>query len=95
MRLAKVLGTVVATVKHPSYEGQRIMLCQPLSMSGKPKGPQMIALDRVDSGPGDTVLILSEGNGVRQILAPEKPPVRSLIVGVVDAVTCQEEVTVD
>ena len=95
MRLAKVLGTVVATIKHPSYEGQRIMLCQPLSMAGKPKGPQMIALDRVDSGPGDTVLILSEGNGVRQILAPEKPPVRSLIVGVVDAVNHHEDVTVD
>ena len=95
MRLAKVLGTVVATIKHPSYEGQRIMLCQPLSMSGQPKGPQVIALDRVDSGPGDTVLILSEGNGVRQLMNQGKPPVRSLIVGVVDALTGMDGVLVD
>ena len=86
MRLAMVIGTVVSTIKHPGYEGQRIMLCQPLTMTGKPKGPQMIALDRVDSGAGDTVLVLTEGNGVRQLMAPAKPPVRSLIVGVVDSV---------
>jgi ethanolamine utilization protein EutN len=86
MRLARVLGSVVATIKHPSYEGQRIMLCQPLSPAGEKMGSQMIAVDRVDSGPGDLVLVLTEGNGVRQLMGQKDLPIRSLIVGVVDAV---------
>ncbi len=86
MRLARVLGSVVATVKHPAYEGQRIMLCQPMCPAGEKMGKQMIALDRVDSGPGDLVLVLTEGNGVRQLMGADAGPIRSVIVGVVDAV---------
>lgn len=86
MRLARVLGSVVATIKHPAYEGQRIMLCQPMSPTGEKMGKQMIALDRVDSGAGDLVLVLTEGNGVRQLMGSDAGPIRSIIVGVVDAV---------
>ena len=86
MRLARVLGTVVSTVHHPAFDGRRIMLCQPLAPQGEPKGSQVIALDRVDSGPGDLVLILSEGTGVRQLYDEKDFPVRSVIVGVVDSV---------
>ena len=86
MRLARIVGTVVSTIKHPAFEGHRMMLCQPLAPNGDRLGSQMIALDRVDSGVGDLVLILSEGNGVRQLLQAGQPPIRSLIVGVVDSV---------
>jgi len=86
MRLARVIGTVVSTVHHQAFDGQRVLLCQPLAPNGEPKGNQVIALDRVDSGPSDVVLILSEGTGVRQLFGEKVFPVRSAIVGVVDRV---------
>lgn len=88
MRLARVIGTVVATVKHPAYEGQKIMLCQPLAPDGQPMGGQMIAVDRAQAGPGDVVLVLTEGNGIRQLFGVEVLPIRSAIVGIVDHVSC-------
>ena len=89
MRLARIIGTVVSTVHHPAYDGKRVMLCQPLSPQGEPEGPQVVALDRVDSGPGDVVLILKEGTGVRQLFGEKDFPVRSVIVGVVDDVSVE------
>ena len=86
MKLARVLGSVVSTVKHPAYEGEKILLCQPLSPNGEDQGKQMIAVDSAQAGPGDRVLILTEGNGVRQILGRKNLPIRSVIVGIVDAV---------
>ncbi len=87
MRLARIIGTVVSTVHHPAYDDKRVMLCQPLSPSGEPDGAQVVALDRVDSGPGDVVLIVKEGTGVRQLFGETQFAVRSVIVGVVDSVT--------
>lgn len=90
MRLARVVGTVESAMKHPAYEGQKIMVCAVLSFDGTREAKPVVALDRVDAGIGDTVLILTEGNGVRQLMGGE-PPVRSVIVGVVDQVTLSEE----
>ena len=87
MRLARVMGTVVATVKHEAYAGQKIMLCQPLGPDGQARGPQMIAVDRVQAGPGDVVLVLTEGNGIRQLFGRKVLPIRSAIVGIVDDIT--------
>lgn len=87
MRLARVRGTVVATIKHPTYAGRTILLCQPLTPDGREKGDQVVAVDTVQAGEGDLVLILTEGNGVRQILGPNAGPIRSLVVGIVDEVT--------
>ena len=89
MRLARIIGTVVSTVHHQAYDDKRVMLCQPLSPQGDPEGPQLIALDRVDAGPGDVVLILREGTGVRQLFGEKQFPVRSVIVGVVDEVSVE------
>ena len=86
MQLAEVLGSVVSTVHHPAYTGRRIMLCQPLNPMGEKAGGQVIALDRVESGPGDRVLILKEGTGVRQLFGETEFPVRSTIVAIVDSV---------
>lgn len=93
MRLARVIGTVVATVKHPDYIGQKIMLCQPLSPTGEIMGPQMIAVDRAQAGPGDVVLILTEGNGIRQLFGKKVLPIRSAIVGIVDDIDLMPEAT--
>ena len=90
MRLARIIGTVVSTVHHEAFDDKRVMLCQPLSPQGEPDGAQVIALDRVDSGPGDVVLILKEGTGVRQLFGETQFPVRSVIVGVVDEVSVEK-----
>lgn len=86
MRIAKVVGTVVATIKHPTYHARTTLLCQPLTPQGKAEGAPVVAVDHVQAGVGDTVLVLTEGNGVRQLLGADAGPIRSLIVGIVDAV---------
>jgi len=87
MRLARVRGNVVSTIKHPTYEGRTLLLCQPVTPTGEPRGEQVVAVDHVQAGVGDLVLVLTEGNGVRQILGANAGPIRSVIVGVVDEVT--------
>ncbi len=86
MRLARVLGTVVSTIKHPTYEGRKVLLCQPLTPSGDRMGNEVVAVDRVQAGVGDHVLLLTEGNGVRQLMGSDAGPIRTLVVGIVDAV---------
>jgi ethanolamine utilization protein EutN len=63
-----------------------MLIVEPVNAAGQPVGPSFIAMDSVQAGVGDTVLILQEGNGVRQILEDSTAPVRSLIVGIVDSV---------
>ena len=87
MKLALVRGTIVSTVKHRTYEGHKLLLCQPVWPDGTPKGDQIVAVDRVQAGEGDLVLVMSEGNGVRQLLGADAGPIRSLIVGIVDEVS--------
>jgi ethanolamine utilization protein EutN len=87
MRLCRVLGDVVATVKHPAYVGRRVMIVQQVDELGAEIGSSFLAVDQAQSGAGDTVLVMSEGNGVRQILQiGQQVPIRSLIVGIVDRV---------
>lgn len=86
MKLCKVEGNVVSTVKHATYRGHKLMIVQPLDEKGKDAGSTFLAVDLVQAGPGDTVLVMQEGNGVRQILKEQKLPIRSVIVGIVDDV---------
>lgn len=85
MILARVIGNVVATQKNERYQNARIMLCQPLSLEGEETGATLIALDSVDSGIGDTVLIVQEGWGASTAATKEVgAAIDSAIVGVVD-----------
>jgi len=89
VKLARVVGTLVATVHHPHYDGQTLLLCTPVSPDGKAHGEVFTAVDRAQAGVGDTVLVNAEGNGSRQIfgLQPtDKLAIQDVIVGVVDAV---------
>jgi len=87
MRYCRVLGDVVATVKHPAYVGHPLLIVQPLDEHGADVGTSFLAIDHAQAGPGDHVLVLTEGNGVRQILQQgDTTPIRSVIVGIVDAV---------
>jgi len=87
VNLCRVLGTVVATEKLPVFEGRKILVVQPLDEQQKPLGKSFLAVDHTSSaGKGDTVLVMNEGNGVRQILQDKTAPIRSIIVGVVDQI---------
>ena len=88
MTLCKVLGTVVATEKHPAFHARKMLVVQPLDEHQKAMGKSFLAVDHHSSaGKGDVVLVLREGGGVRQILGDKTLPIRSLIVGVVDQVS--------
>lgn len=87
MRLCRVIGNVVSTVKHPAYSGQILLIVQPIGEDGADIGASFLAIDRVQAGPGDFVVVLTEGNGVRQIMQMgDLVPIRSLVVGIVDRV---------
>lgn len=84
MFLAHVVGEVVATVKHPHLAGQRLLLVRPDPTPGRPQPATLIAVDTVDSGIGDWVLVADEGNTAAQVLRLPRGPVRTVIVGFVD-----------
>jgi ethanolamine utilization protein EutN len=87
MKLCRVIGTVVASAQHKAYDGHKVMLVKPENPDGKAGGATFIAVDNVQAGIGDRVLVLTEGTGVRQILGKDAGPIRSLIVGIVDDVS--------
>ncbi|HEV7889054.1 MAG TPA: EutN/CcmL family microcompartment protein [Pyrinomonadaceae bacterium] len=92
MILARVLGNVVATQKNERYDSARVMLCQPVTPTGEEWGATLLALDSVDSGVGDTVLIVQEGWGASTAATGEAgAAIDSAIVGVVDRVDLLEE----
>jgi ethanolamine utilization protein EutN len=83
--LCRVEGTVVATAHHPSFDGRKLLVVQPLDERGAPTGDSFLAVDMVQAGAGDVVLVNREGNGNRQLLRMgAQVPIRSLIVGIVD-----------
>ena len=86
MTLAKVMGTVVATIKSSDLEGYKLLVLQPVDPQGQPKGKTMVGLDTVQAGEGDTVLIIDEGNSSRLILGSSMAAVRTVVVGIVDRI---------
>jgi microcompartment protein CcmK/EutM len=87
MKLARVVGNVVSTINAPIFEDRTLLLCDLVDPAGAPAGGYMIAVDTVGAGPGETVLLIDEGSSARQILGLSRGPVRTLVVGIVDAVT--------
>lgn len=86
MKLGRVIGNAIATVKHASLGGHRLLVVDFEVASGGLAGKPQMALDVVDAGEGDRVLVLDEGNGAAQVLGRDRGPVRTVIVGVVDEV---------
>jgi microcompartment protein CcmK/EutM len=80
----RVVGTVVSTIKDEAFYGRKLLIVDRLDLNGQPDGWYDIAVDVVQAGVGDTVIVIDEGNGARQILQREIAPVRAVIVGVVD-----------
>lgn len=90
MFLARVCGHVVAPVKHPLFEGHKLLLVRPEDPHERPTGPAVLAVDRVDSGIGDRVLVMHEGSSARDLVGAPDGPLRAVIVGFVDGVEVSE-----
>lgn len=87
MILCKVVGSIVSTIKHDSYNNKKIMLVRPINPDGSLKSGTMVAIDSIRAGVGDTVLIASEGRSAMEILELKKrEPLRSIIIGIVDKI---------
>lgn len=87
MMLGKVRGSLVSTIHHPSMRGRRLLVVERLRADGSATGDELIAVDAAGAGAGETVLLLDEGNGARQILGGASLPIRTVVVGIVDDIT--------
>ena len=86
MKLCRVVGNVVAAAQHAAFDGHKLMMVRPEDPQGNAMGAAYLAIDQIDAGPGDRVIVLSEGTGLRQLVGQDAGPIRSIIVGIVDAV---------
>ena len=87
MKVCRVVGPLWGAAKHPAFDGRALFVVQPVDERGADAGTSFVAIDHVQAGAGDKVIVLTEGNGVRQILKQgDIVPIRSIIVGIVDHV---------
>ena len=91
MILGQVIGTVYSTINHHFYDHKRLLLIDKLNPDGSPSGNYIIAVDSVDAGAGEIVLIIDEGNSARQVVQDMAAPIRSIIIGIVDNVEYSKE----
>jgi microcompartment protein CcmK/EutM len=86
MQICRVVGTVISTQKNRKLEGAKLMLVQPLSLDGQPRGVALLAIDSVGAGVGERVLVVIEGKAAGDALGRKAAAVDAAIVGIVDAV---------
>lgn len=85
MQLGLVIGNAVATVKHPSMQGRKLLVVQPRLADGVTSdGDPVLAVDAVGAGRGEVVMITSDGRHAREVLGVEATPVRWTIIGIQD-----------
>jgi microcompartment protein CcmK/EutM len=84
--LGRVVGNLVATKKHGKLEGAKLLLVQTEELDGRPRGAPVLAIDAVDAGVGDRVLLVLDGKAAMQALNRGLAAVDAAIVGVVDSV---------
>lgn len=86
MLLANVIGHVVATAKHPTLDGFKMMIVQPVNPEGLPTGRQMLAVDSVGAGVGERVLVVVEGRSAGDAVGNRRAPLDAAIIGIVDRI---------
>jgi microcompartment protein CcmK/EutM len=89
MVLGKIVGTVVATRKDPRLVSSKLLVVRPVDPRGKVEGNYLVAVDTVDAGVGETVLVVS-GSSARMAAGMKDCPVDAAIVGIVDAVEVRD-----
>ena len=86
MLIGRVVGQVVSTEKHASHKGRKALLVQPLNLDGTNRGDAVIALDSVDAGIGDRVLIATDGFSAMTSVGRPQSPIDMAVVGFVDSI---------
>lgn len=86
MLIGRVIGDVVATQKAPSHVGRKILVVQPLNLDGSDRGEAVLALDAVDAGVGERVLLASEGYSAMTSVGRPNSPIDMAVIGVIDEV---------
>jgi len=86
MLIARVIGNVVATQKAPSHEGQKLLVVQPLQLDGSDRGEPVLAVDAVDAGAGDRVLLSMDGFSAMTAVNRPHSPIDMAVIGVIDTV---------
>jgi microcompartment protein CcmK/EutM len=84
MILARVDGTIVATVCHPSMAGHRSIICQPIDANGRDEGAPILAIDPLGAGQHQRVMISTDGSHTRAHVKDPKSPLRNIVLGIVD-----------
>jgi ethanolamine utilization protein EutN len=84
VQLGKVIGHATSTVKHPSLVGLRLAIVQQLNNAREPEADAVIAIDKLGSGIGDTVVLNSDGKGARELIGDNHTPARWWVIGIVD-----------
>ena len=90
MLIGRVIGDVVATQKSPSHQGRKILVVQPLHLDGSDRGEPVLALDAVDAGVGDRVLVVTEGFSAMTSVGRPNSPIDMAVIGVVDHVELEK-----
>jgi microcompartment protein CcmK/EutM len=88
MQLGRVVGTLVATQKHRTFDGAKLLLVQPIDPDTTPRGQAVLAVDGVGAGVHETVLLVMEGRAAGEALGRKGAPVDAAIIGIVDQVDC-------
>ena len=86
MILSRVTGVVWASQQNEQLEGKKLLITQPLDLEGNLTGSSLLALDRVDAGEGDQVLVNKEGSGARLMYGSTEIPVQAVVVAIVDRI---------
>jgi ethanolamine utilization protein EutN len=84
MQWGRVIGHATSTIKHPSLNGWRLVIVQPLGAAKQPEADPIIAADKLGSGPGELVILNLDGKAAREYVQNEKSPVRYFVIGIVD-----------
>jgi ethanolamine utilization protein EutN len=84
MQLGLVIGHATSTVKHPSLVGWRMAIVQVLGVNRQPEADPVIAVDKLGSSPGTTVILNSDGKAARELIGDQHSPVRWFVIGIVD-----------
>ncbi len=86
MLIARVIGDLVATQKHDSPHGRQALIVQPLNLDGSDRGDAVVALDSVDAGIGDRVLLVTEGYSAMTSVGRPESPIDMAVIGVIDRI---------
>jgi ethanolamine utilization protein EutN len=86
MLIARVIGEVVATQKHPSHQGCKVLLVQPLNLDGSNRGDAVVAVDAVDAGAGDRVLLTTDGFAAMTSVGRTQSPIDMAVIGFIDEI---------